>query len=273
MPEKRLQYYYQQASYTEEELDAELLEAMRPEFKKREGYDKDDMLYFDTKGHLTGPSGTLIHKEGETSLTEAAQSLSLVVENETGRAETSVSEFLGQEPPGKLRIEFLKRYSPEAVKAEMSNEPHKGFNVKAEAQKPFFQERIYQFFGGTEKAPPSTWKLFVDSNSVEETFKNNWRVFLRSLKNDLKELGLFLYDFPPSLQKVLIDKKYNCGPGNFRVSRKKGKWIEFATAVLDMDFDRMLKEVSSGDTPDRNVEISNDIMKAKQEYLLKIKGK
>lgn len=74
MLEKRLQYYYQQASYTEEELDAELLEEMRPEFKKREGYDKDDMLYFDNKGHLTGPSGTLIHKEGETSLTEAAQS-------------------------------------------------------------------------------------------------------------------------------------------------------------------------------------------------------
>ena len=261
MPEKRLQYYYQQASYTEEELDAELLEEMRLEFKKTEGYDKDDMLYFDTEGHLTGPKGTLIHQEGKPSLTEAAQSLSLVAENETGRAETLVFEFLNQYPPQRLRTEFFNEYH--------------SFNVKAEKQKPFFQERIYQFFGGTEKAPPSSWELFVDPNSVEETFENNWRVFLRSLKNDLKKQGTSLYNVPPSLQEVLIDKKYNCGPGNFRVSRKKGKWIEFATAVLDMDFDRMYAKYEMPKASDRNAWTKGKIDKAKDEYLkrLEINGK
>ena len=87
----------------------------------------------------------LIQEEGKPFLTEAAQSLTLVVENETGRAEISVSEFLGQKPPEKLRIEFLKRYSPKAVKAEMSNEPHKGFNVKAEEQKPRFVGTVHSY--------------------------------------------------------------------------------------------------------------------------------
>ena len=261
MPEKRLQYYYQQASYTEEELDAELLEAMRPEFKKTEGYKEDDMLYFDTNEHLTGPRGTLIHQEGETSLTEAAQSLSLVAENETGRAEASVSEFLGQYSPQRLRTEFFNEYHD--------------FNVEAEEQKPFFQERIYHFLGGTETKVPPTWKLFVDPNSVEETFKNNWRVFLRSLKNDLKKYGVFLYDVPPSLQEVLIDKKYNCGPGNFRVSREKGKWIEFATAVLDMDFDGMYAKYEVPKATNKNNWTKGKIEQAKKEYSkrLEIKGK
>ena len=74
---------------------------------------------------------------------------------------------------------------------------------------------------------------------------------------------------------MLIDKKYNCGPGNFRVSRKKGKWIEFATAVLDMDFDRMYAKYEMPKASDRNAWTKGKIDKAKDEYLkrLEINGK